>query len=160
MFQINVIFGKCDIFLGNIVHGLLAKGQSDHQLTSNLINIRSSKSERLQNDKFALFSIIWNRVIENCKTCYIPYENTTTDEQLFPTKSRYPLNIFLASQKNLEYNFGSAVDSKTTYLLAGFPYVGKDAHRPANRSVDLLFVQFILVQPVFIQSISTNPNLI
>ena len=26
-------------------------------------------------------------------------------------------------------------------------------------TVDLLFVQFILVQPVFIQSISSNPNL-
>ena len=28
-----------------------------------------------------------------------------------------------------------------------------------NQTVDLLFVQFILVQPVFVQFISSNPNL-
>ena len=50
-------------FKDNIVHGLLAKGQPDHQLTSNLIGIRSSRSDRLQNDKFALFSIILTRFI-------------------------------------------------------------------------------------------------
>ena len=42
--------------------------------------------ERLQTDKFALISEIWNRFINNSQACYKPYENISIDEQLFPTK--------------------------------------------------------------------------
>ena len=44
-------------------------------------------SKRLQTDKFALISEIWNRFISNSQTCYKPYENISIDEQLFPTKA-------------------------------------------------------------------------
>ena len=44
-------------------------------------------SERLQADKFALISEIWNRFISNSQACYKPYENSSIDEQLFPTKA-------------------------------------------------------------------------
>ena len=43
-------------------------------------------SKRLQTDKFALISEIWNRFISNSQACYKPYENISIDEQLFPTK--------------------------------------------------------------------------
>ena len=44
-------------------------------------------SERLQTDKFALISEIWNRFISNSQACYKLYENISIDEQLFPTKA-------------------------------------------------------------------------
>ena len=37
-------------------------------------------SERLQTDKFALISEIWNRFISNSQACYKPYENISISE--------------------------------------------------------------------------------
>ena len=98
-------------------------------------DIRSSRSERLQTDKFALVSSTWNRFIENCRACYIPNENITIDEKLFPTKARYPFTQYIASKPDkFGIKFWLAVDSKSTYLLNGFPFLGKDAHRPIPTS--------------------------
>ena len=52
-------------------------------------------SERLQTDKFALISEIWNRFISNIQACYKPYENISIDEQLFPTKARCRLTQYI-----------------------------------------------------------------
>ena len=51
-------------------------------------DLRSTRSARLQTDKFALISDIWNRFVDNSISCYKPGENITIDEQLFPTKFR------------------------------------------------------------------------
>ena len=45
-------------------------------------------TQRLQADKFALISELWNRFISNSQACYKPHQNITVDEQLFPTKAR------------------------------------------------------------------------
>ena len=47
---------------------------------------KSSRSERLRIDKFALFSMVWNRFVENSIACYKPGAFLTVDEQLFPSK--------------------------------------------------------------------------
>ena len=94
-------------------------------------DVRTTRTERLQTDKFCLVSNVWNRFIENGKACYIPDENITIDEQLFPTKARYPFTQYIASKPDkFGIKFWLAVDSKSTYLLNGFPYLGKDVHRP------------------------------
>ena len=46
---------------------------------------KSSRSERLQIDKFALFSMVWNRFVENSIACYKPGAFLAVDEQLFPS---------------------------------------------------------------------------
>ena len=80
--------------------------------------------------------VIWNRFIDNCKACYIPNADITVEEQLFPTKSRYPFTQYIASKPDkFGIKFWLAVDSKSTYLLNGFPYVGKDDHRLATQSM-------------------------
>lgn len=97
---------------------------------------RSSRSERLQTDKFALISTIWNRFIENCKSCYKPHSDITVDEQLFPTKARYPFTQYIASKPDkFGIKFWLAVDVSSKYLVNGFPYLGKDVQRPANESL-------------------------
>lgn len=52
------------------------------------LDVKSTRSSRLQTDKFALASEIWDKFISNCKICYIPGTDITIDEQLFPSKSR------------------------------------------------------------------------
>ena len=96
-------------------------------------DLRATRRERIASDKFALFSTIWDRFISNCKSCYKPNSDITIDEQLFPTKSRYPFTQYMASKPDkFGIKFWLAVDSKSHYLVNGFPYLGKDAHRPQN----------------------------
>lgn len=139
--------------------GLIARGQPVHQIWSKnwgppffretmsrdrykellryiRFDIREERSIRLKTDKFALFSTVWNRFIENCKSHYSPNENITVDEQLFPTKARYPFTQYMASKPDkFGIKFWLAVDAKSKYLVNGFPYLGKDEHRPANESL-------------------------
>ncbi|XP_071746952.1 piggyBac transposable element-derived protein 4-like [Lepeophtheirus salmonis] len=100
-------------------------------------DIRSTRSQRLQNDKFALISMVWDRFVENCKSSYRPGENITNitfDEQLFPTKARYPFTQYMAKKPDkFDIKFWLAVDASSKYLVNGFSYLGKDSQRPANK---------------------------
>ena len=146
--------------------GLLAKGQPVEQIWSRAwginyfpstmsrdrykellkfirFDIRSSRAERLQTDKFALISIIWNRFIDNSKACYRPNSDITVDEQLFPTKARCPFTQYIASKPDkFGIKFWLAVDATSKYLVNGFPYIGKEAHRPTNQPV----TEFVVLQ--------------
>ncbi|XP_033298750.1 piggyBac transposable element-derived protein 4-like [Bombus bifarius] len=84
-------------------------------------------SERLQTDKFALISEIWNRFIRNSQVCYKPYENISIDEQLFPTKARCRFTQYIPNKPHkFGIKFWLAVDVQTKYILNSFPYMGKD----------------------------------
>ena len=99
-------------------------------------DLRSTRSERLKTDKFALISVVWNKFVENCQALFKPYENITVDEQLFPTKARYPFTQYMANKPDkFGIKFWIAVDNNTKYFLNGFPYLGKDDHRPSNVSL-------------------------
>ena len=50
--------------------------------------VKSSRSQRLQTNKFALFSKIWNRFTDNCCTLSKSGAFITVDKQLFPSKAR------------------------------------------------------------------------
>ena len=87
-------------------------------------------SERLQTDKFAPISKIWNRFISNSQACYKPYENISIDEQLFPTKARYRFTQYIPNKPHkFGIKFWLAVDVQTKYILNGFPYMGKNETR-------------------------------
>jgi hypothetical protein len=93
-------------------------------------DVKRRRSIRLKDDKFALFSFIWNRFISNCQEANIPEENITRDEQLFPTKSRCK---FTQNMPNKPGKFGIKfwlmVEVSNKYLVNGFPYLGKDSDR-------------------------------
>ena len=61
-------------------------------------DVKQTRSLRLQTDKFALASEIWNRLINNSILCYKPGENITIDEQHFPTKARCRFTQYIASK--------------------------------------------------------------
>ena len=87
-------------------------------------------SERLQTDKFALISEIWNRFISNSQACYKPYENISIDEQLFPTKARCRFTQYMPNKPHKSgIKFWLAVDAQTKYILNSIPYIGKDETR-------------------------------
>ena len=87
-------------------------------------------SKRLQTDKFALISEIWNRFISNSQACYKLYENTSIDEQLLPTKVRCRFTQYILNKPHkFGIKFWLAVDVQTKYILNGFPYMGKDETR-------------------------------
>ncbi|CAH2093179.1 unnamed protein product [Euphydryas editha] len=44
---------------------------------------RNQRCQRLQTDKFALFSAVWDKFIENCQNYFKPGAYITVDEQLF-----------------------------------------------------------------------------
>ena len=98
--------------------------------TRSLIMRSLKASERLQTDKFALISEIWNRFISNSQACYKPYENISIDEQLFPTKAWCRFTIYILNKPHkFGIKFWLAVDVQTKYILNGFPYMGKDETR-------------------------------
>ena len=88
---------------------------------------KTTRSTRLQTDKFALASKMWNKFIENCKICYRPGQNITIDEQLFPSKARCKFTQYMPNKPDkFGLKFWLSVDVDTKYLLNGFPYLGKD----------------------------------
>ena len=81
-------------------------------------DIRSTRSQCLMTDQFALVSTMWNQFIENCKASYRPGENITIDEQLFPTKARCPFTKYNASKPDkILIKFWLAVDSKKNIFI-------------------------------------------
>ena len=97
---------------------------------------KSTLSQRLQTDKFALFSTVWNRFIENSVACYKPGGFLTVDEQLFPSKARCPFTQFMASKPDkYGQKYWLAVDKDSKYVVNGFPYVGKAECRSTDERV-------------------------
>ena len=97
---------------------------------------KSTRKSRLATDKFALASSLWEPFIENCKKSYIPSENVTVDEQLFPTKSRCPFTQYIASKPDkFGIKFFLLADVETKFICNGFPYLGKDDSRPRDESL-------------------------
>lgn len=90
-------------------------------------DVKSTRSARLENDKFALCSEMWNMFVENCQRCYNPHEYLTIDEQLLPTKTRCPFRQYMANKPD---KFGiklwMLVDNSSKYFLNGFPYLGRE----------------------------------
>ena len=78
----NVNWGPCffpDTMSGNRFREIMRYLRFD---------LKRTRSQRLQSDKFALASEVRQRFIDNCFLCYTPGENLTADEQLFPSKAR------------------------------------------------------------------------
>ncbi|XP_058873952.1 piggyBac transposable element-derived protein 4-like [Acipenser ruthenus] len=97
-------------------------------------DFRGTRRARLQTDKFALASEIWNGFIENSIACYKPGENLTVDEQLFSTKARCRWTQYMPNKPDkFGIKFWLAVDVDSKYVVNGYPYLGKDDTCPAGQ---------------------------
>ncbi|XP_035204862.1 uncharacterized protein LOC118179809 [Stegodyphus dumicola] len=96
-------------------------------------DVRSTRADRLATKKFALASVTWYKLMENCYLCYNPGPEITVDEQLLPCKSRCRFIQYMANKPDkFGIKFWLATDVKSKYVLNGYPYVGKDEERPTN----------------------------
>ena len=74
-------------------------------------DLLSTRLPRLQTNKFALISAVWDKFVENSMVCFKPGENITVDEQLFPTKARCRFTQFTANKPDkFGIKFWIAVD--------------------------------------------------
>lgn len=104
---------------------------------------KQTRQARLRNDKFALFSDVWNRFIANSQKCYKPSPFLTIDEQLFPTKVRCKFLQYMANKPDkFGIKFFLLANVDKPYVFNGFPYLGADDTRPAN----ILLSQHVVMQ--------------
>ena len=109
-------------------------------------DLKNQRSQRLQNDKFALISEIWYPFIENSQNCYKPGPYLTVDEQLFSTKARCRFTQYMPNKPDkFGIKFWLAVDVSSKYIVNGFTHLGKDETRdqsvPLGESVTLKLVE-------------------
>ncbi|GFV89777.1 piggyBac transposable element-derived protein 4 [Trichonephila clavipes] len=107
----------------------------------------TTRSERLQTDKFCFISEVWKKFVENSITCYKPGPYITIDEQLFPSKARCCFTQYMPSKPDkfgIKLWLASDVESK--FMLNGFPYLGKEEESPENLSFSE-YVVLGLIEP-------------
>ncbi|CAL7933005.1 unnamed protein product [Xylocopa violacea] len=94
---------------------------------------KNQRSERLQNDKFALISEVWCKFIENSQNCYKPGAYLSIDEQLFPTKARCRFTQYMPNKPDkFGIKFWLVSDVSSKYIVNGFPHLGKDEGRESS----------------------------
>lgn len=91
----------------------------------------STREARMQHDKAAPIRDIWNLLNDNLAANYVPHENVTVDEQLFPYRGRTKFTQYIPS-KPAKYGIKIwwACDSKTKYPLKGKLYTGRSIGEP------------------------------
>ena len=108
-----------------------------------------SRRQRGETDNFCLISEVWNCFIENCKKCYAPNCDLTTDGQLFPCKTRCHLIHYMANKPDkFGIKFWLLADAQSKYLCNGKSYLRRDPS--PNRCGDLPGdVSLTLLQPYY-----------
>ncbi|XP_041822866.1 piggyBac transposable element-derived protein 3-like [Melanotaenia boesemani] len=92
---------------------------------------KDTRHERVQTDRFAAISELWESFRKNCVKFYRPGRHITIDEQLYPSKTRCPFLQYIATKPDkFGIKFRVACDLKSKYICNVYPYVGKDPSRP------------------------------
>lgn len=87
---------------------------------------KTDRQERVQDDKAAAISWVFNRVVENSQLNYSPFEHVCVDEMLVPFRGRCKFKVYMP-KKPAKYGLKVMVmaDAKTHYFLNGYVYTGK-----------------------------------
>lgn len=94
---------------------------------------KTTRTQRLVSDKFAITSDTWGQFIENSQECFNPGAVIAIDEQLFPTKTRCRFLQYMRNKPDKwGIKFWLAADVDTKYLVNGFPYLGRDEARTSG----------------------------
>ena len=79
-------------------------------------DMRNTRSERLQDDKFCLMSFVLSRFVSKSQRSYNPQESLTIDEQLFPTKARCRFTQYMPNKPDkFGIKFWVLADLKAKY---------------------------------------------
>ncbi|GBN36891.1 hypothetical protein AVEN_77041-1 [Araneus ventricosus] len=111
----------------------------------------TKRLERLMSDKFAMASALWYPFIENSASYYKTGVNLTVDEQLPPSKARFPFIQYIPCKPDkFRIKFWLLVCTNSIYVLNSFPYTGADSERPSSQTVYEHLVMN-LIQPLMVE---------
>lgn len=87
---------------------------------------KHTRKERIQIDPFAPVREIWDILIENCKSSYIPTSYITIDEQLLGFRGRCGFRMYIPNKPS-KYGIKIVMtcDSSTKFMINAEPYLGK-----------------------------------
>uniref|UniRef100_A0A1A9UYQ9 DDE_Tnp_1_7 domain-containing protein n=1 Tax=Glossina austeni TaxID=7395 RepID=A0A1A9UYQ9_GLOAU len=107
----------------NIMQLLSAPTAQKDKLLMKRFDNKNQRSQRLQNDKFALISDVWYKLMGNSQNCYKPGAYLAIDEQLFPTKERCRFTQYRPNKAdNFGIKFWLASDVNLAGINAGILY--------------------------------------
>lgn len=106
---------------------------------------KRTRNTRLETDKLAMVSYVWDLFIEQCKTCVIPDTNVTIDEQLVGFRGRCRFVQYMPS-KPAKYGLKIfwMCESKSGYAMDGLVYVGRQPGEPPHKNLGLEVVQTLV----------------
>jgi len=108
---------------------------------------RSTRSERIKEDKFCMMSWVLSRFVENCQKAFIPDVSLTVDEQLFPTKARCRFTQYMPNKPDkFGIKFWILAELSSKYCLNLKPYLGKDEERVTSLGTHVVMT---LMEPYF-----------
>ncbi|XP_029973968.1 piggyBac transposable element-derived protein 4-like isoform X5 [Salarias fasciatus] len=97
---------------------------------------KSTRKQRVQTDKFAAISSVWESFVTNCITSYSPGRHISVDAQLFPSKTRCPFLQYISTNPDkFGIKFWLACDLKSKYICNVLPDLGKDPSRPGGETL-------------------------
>lgn len=108
---------------------------------------RTTRKERIKDDKFCLMSWVLSRFVANCQKAYTPDVSLTVDEQLFPTKARCRFTQFMPNKPDkFGIKFWILAELNSKYCLNMKPYLGKDDERVTSLGTHVVVT---LMEPYF-----------
>ncbi|XP_057693608.1 piggyBac transposable element-derived protein 1-like [Corythoichthys intestinalis] len=92
-----------------------------------------TRAEKVETDKFAAISTVWEPFVKNCISVFNPGRHITINEQLFPSKTRSCFRQYIARKPDkFGIKFWVAFDLKSNYICNAIPYLGKDPSCPSG----------------------------
>nr|XP_022902638.1 piggyBac transposable element-derived protein 4-like [Onthophagus taurus] len=102
------------------------------------VDDKRTRNARLETDKLAMVSYIWDLFIQQCKTCVIPDTNVTIDEQLVRFRGRCTFVQYMPSKPD---KYGLKIfrmcESTSGYALDGLVYVCRQPGEPPHKNLGL-----------------------
>ena len=92
------------------------------------LTIRRLEHQRSKYDKLVTIRDLWTMFLLQLKSCYIPGESLTVDEQLIPIRGRCCFRQYIPSKPE-KYGLKTfwCCDSMTVYPLNGEVYLGRQS---------------------------------
>ncbi|KAK3861560.1 hypothetical protein Pcinc_032472 [Petrolisthes cinctipes] len=87
---------------------------------------RSTRQERVKEDRLAPIRPLWNEVVKKCQECYEPGPHLTVDEQLLAFRGRCAFRMYIPN-KPAKYGLKIVMmcDVDSHYMCNAIPYLGK-----------------------------------
>lgn len=96
-------------------------------------DMKSTRSDRVNNDKFTHIRDIFDDFVKNCLRNYTPHYSLTVDEQLLPMKNRCPFIVYIPNKPDkFGIKFWILAEVNSKYVVNIIPYLGGQEKHSRN----------------------------